>query len=227
MTFLISIIVFHFVGLILLDKLPYDNISILYIGMTKFELLLVSVYAYLSTSIKQTKLKCLSLAIVFLFSWELMNYTLYSIYKNDAFTTLLDVSVFVLFIPLIANIIFRSYYNNSDIYIRNKCYLVYRKPKNLQGFLISLFRAPYGQCSLLINGKRFCFKQGILVEVAHSHKLTYIYRGIPDVELSEARLMLGQEWTVFNNCFAVFNKFKGSNSARQNKKRVVRFNQRG
>lgn len=70
------------------------------------------------------------------------------------------------------------------------------------------FQAPYGHCSLITEGQYFRFKKGEVVEEKYVEKKDDLHIKILPVKLEEARKLLGTEWSLNNNCFNVFKKFK-------------------
>jgi len=109
----------------------------------------------------------------------------------------------------------KYFIRKGDKFERNASYLVYKYPKSLWGILSSIYTAPYGHCFLLIDRKKFYYKrEGNLVEEVISpneiekqrHKL--VLKKIPDVKVEDARKLIGKKWSIFNNCFSTFSRFK-------------------
>jgi hypothetical protein len=88
------------------------------------------------------------------------------------------------------------------------CYLAYKKPVSITGSICSLLTAPYGHCSLIVCGREFSFKHGIIVEQAFELTNELTFRKIKNIPISEVRKLLGMKWSIKNNCFSTFNKFK-------------------
>lgn len=106
----------------------------------------------------------------------------------------------------------KYFINKGDKYVRKSSYLVYTYPKSLWGILSSIYTAPYGHCFLVIDNKKFYYRRGgPLVEVPFvlsQQKKNLIFKRIPNVELEQARQLIGKKWSIFNNCFSTFRKFK-------------------
>lgn len=125
----------------------------------------------------------------------------------------------VLFTLAATTVFLRSYFKHfmkeRDQYERFGSFLVYKYPKSLWGILSSIYTAPYGHCFLLVDKNKFYYKRdGALVEELLStnqiqkQKDVLFFKRIPDVELDEARKLVGKKWSVFNNCFSTFSRFK-------------------
>jgi len=109
----------------------------------------------------------------------------------------------------------KFFIRKSDVFERNASYLVYKYPKSLWGILSSIYTAPYGHCFLLIDRKKFYYhkKDGLIEELLSTNQIQkqsdkLFFRKIPDVDVEEARKLIGRKWTIFNNCFSTFSRFR-------------------
>jgi len=118
-------------------------------------------------------------------------------------------TIFLCFIiPVLYRYISDSIQLKSSEYCSSKSFLVYKRPRNLSGSICALVTAPYGHCSLVTSGREFVYKKGILVEKDFLHSNNLTFRKIPQVELGSVRAMLGMKWSISNNCFRTFKKFR-------------------
>lgn len=109
----------------------------------------------------------------------------------------------------------KHFFKKSDKFERDGSFLVYKYPKSFLGILSSIYTAPYGHCFLLIDRKKFYYKRkGDLVEEVISlkeierKKDRLFFKRIDDVDIEEARKLVGKKWSFFNNCFSTFRRFK-------------------
>jgi len=116
--------------------------------------------------------------------------------------------IFVVVVPLSANAVFRTLTPKSANFDVKKSYIVLKRPSDFFGLVAALFTAPYGHCSLVTKGKWFKFKKGSLQELDYKHNEDYCLIKIDNVRLSEIRKLLGMKWSLKNNCFTTFNKYK-------------------
>ena len=139
----------------------------------------------------------------FIAEWSVSETPLYN-YTVVVFSVIL----FCVILPFSALIICRSLMPIGSEYNDNHSYLVYKKPTNWSGLLGLAFQAPYGHCSLVVEGQHFHFKKGEIIEEKYVEKKDNLHIKILPVKLEEARKLLGTEWSLNNNCFNVFKKFK-------------------
>lgn len=139
----------------------------------------------------------------FIAEWSVSETPLYN-YTVVVFSVIL----FCMILPFSALVICRSLMPTSSEYNDKDSYLVYKKPTNWSGLLGLAFQAPYGHCSLVVEGQHFRFKKGELIEEKYVEKKDDLHIKIISVNLNEARKLLGTEWSLNNNCFNVFKKFK-------------------
>lgn len=139
----------------------------------------------------------------FIAEWSVSETPLYN-YTVVVFSVIL----FCVILPFSALVISRSLMPMGSDYKESDSYLVYKKPTNWSGLLGLAFQAPYGHCSLVAEGQHFRFKKGELIEEKYVEKKDDLHIKIISVNLNEARKLLGTEWSLNNNCFNVFKKFK-------------------
>lgn len=110
-------------------------------------------------------------------------------------------------IPYLYRFIVESLHPVSDTYYNEGCFLAYKRPNSITGSLCSLITAPYGHCSLIIDGREFLFKSGEVIERQFevTNKLTF--KKISLVDIDKARKLIGTKWSLRNNCFNTFGHF--------------------
>lgn len=100
-----------------------------------------------------------------------------------------------------------AYSREKESYNPYSAFLVYKKPGGFWGCIGLLFLKGFGHRSLVINGREFTFKEGTLIEreFLPQKELTFVKINFKDI--SEARALVGQKWSIKNNCITVFSKF--------------------
>lgn len=117
--------------------------------------------------------------------------------------------IFVCFVvPFLYRYIIESFHPISDAYTAEDCFLVYKRPHCMLGSICALITAPYGHCSLLIQNREFTYKKGIVIEREFSMTNNLTFKKIQMINISEARDLLGVKWSLRNNCFSTFNRFR-------------------
>lgn len=119
-----------------------------------------------------------------------------------------NIILFCCIIPITALIISRSLIPEPSSYFSDGSYLVYKKPTNWSGLMGLVFQAPYGHCSLVTSGRVFKFKHGEIVEENYVEQKEDLLVKILPVKLEDARELIGTPWSLNNNCFNIFKKFK-------------------
>ncbi len=102
----------------------------------------------------------------------------------------------------------KYFIKKTDKYCEGESFLVYSYPKSFSGLISTIITAPYGHCSLVVDGKKFYFKDGEIVERYFGLTDEFIFKKIPTVNIAEARKLLGKKWSLTNNCFRIFRRFK-------------------
>jgi len=176
-------------------------------------LLLISLGAFRHISYRKRVDKFLSFVIMVTSTWFLIQYIATTNVQNMSIRPVTQLIILlvsiVIFTPILINLIKSSYRLNRLRFSKEHCYIAHRIPCNFQGLIVSIFTAPYGDCSLIIKGRRFQFKHGRVVEIEHMNNHRFFYKRINDVPIQEARRLLGMRWSLRKNCFTVFYKFKG------------------
>ena len=128
--------------------------------------------------------------------------------KFEEVRLIFSVLIFLVVVPLGFNAICRSFTPQSAEYDPKKSYVVMKRPGNFSGLIAALVTSPYGHCSLVTKGKHFKFTNGIIRERRYAHRKDVCLVEIRSVPLSEARKLLHTKWSLFNNCYTIFNKYK-------------------
>lgn len=116
--------------------------------------------------------------------------------------------LFFLVIPFLSRFILKSLTPPSDKFDKRSCFLAYKKPTSLTGSICALLTAPYGHCSLIVRNREFCFSKGILIERELTNLNGLTFKKINKICLAQARTLVGRKWSLINNCFHTFKKFK-------------------
>ena len=189
---------------------PWDYIVWDLVNLTIPVILLA--YLYKLFPVIQLKQKIFIVFIGLMTLWIITDYCILIVVENFYEVYRLRMVVLYVFIALFglmgANIFFKAYVSISDEYATDGCYMVYLRPRKLQEFLIAQFTAPYGQSRLVIHGREFTFKKGTMIERPHKYRSKFIYKRIDNVYLDDARKLVDERWSPWNNCFTVFNRFK-------------------
>jgi len=159
---------------------------------------------------KHTNLRIIFLASAIFNSFSSIQYLITYLSPACYPLTILFFMLFV--IPLVYRYVIESILPESHNYSIYECFLAYKRPKSITGSICALITVPYGHCSLIVKGKEFTFKNGKIIEreIKNINKLTFTK--IPIVNIHEARKLIGVKWSLKNNCFAVFNRFKNCES---------------
>jgi hypothetical protein len=102
----------------------------------------------------------------------------------------------------------RFFIRSSEIYKCPGSFIAYSLPMSFSGLIAAIFKAPYGHCSLIVNGRKFSFKNGKVIESAFEGGNSLVFKRIGNVDINEARKLIGQKWTLSQNCFTVFRRFR-------------------
>lgn len=216
---MIKLIIISIVGLLLLTqklvstKLPYEFQYLHWHLTLLLSLVGVSFVLMLQISYKEYFKKFASFLIFDISAYALFDYIIRVSLQDNPFSI---IDYLPIFSSLGLSAVFiRSYINffikSSDKYVRNNSYLVYKYPKSIWGVLSTIYTAPYGHCFLVIDNKKFYYRKGILTEVifdAKKQQNNLIYKKINNVEPIEAQRLVGKKWSIFNNCFSTFSRFK-------------------
>ena len=173
---------------------------------------LLSVIIHQSINYKEQKTKALNFVVLIFATYNLIDFVAeWSVAQTELYNYTVVVFSVILFcgvLPFSALVICRSLMPTGSDYKEGDSYLVYKKPTNWSGLMGLAFQAPYGHCSLVCEGQHFHFKKGEIVEEKYVEKKDDLHIKIIAVKLEEARKLLGTEWSLNNNCFNVFKKFK-------------------
>jgi hypothetical protein len=120
-------------------------------------------------------------------------------------TTIIFICVIV---PYLYRYVLESLRPITHKYCAKKCFVVYKRPSTIVGTICSLLTAPYGHCSLVINGVEFAFKCGVVVERKFKMKNNLTFIEIHPLGIDEARALIGRRWSLKNNCFTTFASFR-------------------
>lgn len=117
--------------------------------------------------------------------------------------------IFICFIiPYLYRYIVESLRLISDIYCEKECFLAYKRPSSITGSLCALATAPYGHCSLIVEGQEFTFKHGVVIERKLELTNMLTFKKIQPIDIKEARTLVGKKWSLKNNCFTTFSCFR-------------------
>lgn len=155
------------------------------------------------------KLRTLAFAILVFNVFAIAEYCLLT-FNPTMFYATSTIFVCVL-IPVLYRYLSESLREKHVEYSPSGSFLTYKRPRNITGTICALVTAPYGHCSLITDGTEFKYSKGVLVERPFPLSNNLTFHKIPYVELSCIRPMVGMKWSVFNNCFRTFNKFRNPN----------------
>lgn len=216
---MIKLIVISIVGLLLLTQkfvnnmIPYEFQYLHWDLTLLLSLMGVSFVLMLQVSYKEYFKKFASFLIFDISAYALVDYIIRVSLQDNPYS-ILDTIPMISSLGLSA-VFIRSYINffikSSDKYVRNNSYLVYKYPKSIWGVLSTIYTAPYGHCFLVIDKSKFYYRRGKLVEVnfdAKKQKNNLIYKRIDPIEVGEAQGLVGKKWSIFNNCFSTFSRFR-------------------
>ena len=158
---------------------------------------------------KYTTVRALLLTILLYNSFGFFEYCLLVFNPKLFFITSTTFICFI--IPFLYRYLSESMRMKSDQYMYPDSFLVYKSPSNLSGSMCALITAPYGHCSLVTYGREFIYKKGVLIEREFTNSNILTFKKIPRVELLDIRKIVGKKWSVFNNCFRTFKKFRKFN----------------
>lgn len=208
MTTLLTLLVLTKCGNILVSYrfLKEDEAYLAFNAIQMFESVILPTVSFFLCDKKRYNLRAILLAVVFFNACCFLQYFLTFFYPHYYYATI--VFFIVVVIPFIYRYIIESFHPESDQYVSGGCYLAYKRPTSITGSICSLLTAPYGHCSLIVGDKEFLFKCGKVVErnAELTNKLTF--KKIPSIDIAEARSLVGRKWSLKNNCFTTFGRFK-------------------
>jgi len=177
-----------------------------------FNCIILAFTLFISIEYRQTLNKIISFAIFIISCWFALDYIILTIsqyYENDIFALALITNIifFIYFVPHFIFLCIRSYTEAGDAYEDGKTYVVYKAPKNVVGIACALITNPYGSQSMVINGRQFLFKGGILIEREYISKKSDILKHIKSVNIQALRCNIRIKWSINTNCFTFFNKY--------------------
>jgi len=175
-------------------------------------LLVVSTALFIGVRYNNFVEKFLSFSIILICFFGLTDFISRSFFEqNSNYFVIYNVLRF-LFGAIIFLVFIRSYlkhfYSRSDIYDPKSSYIVYIYPKTFYGLIASIITSPYGHCFLVVKGKKFYFRRGVIIRTNFCPKDNLIFVKVRDVSLYEARKLVGVKWSLFKKCYVIFNKFK-------------------
>lgn len=206
----------HLVSLIGLDHVSDDVLLTVYDFSDLIQQLLLCMGVYKLLPVRSYRYKAFMIVFIFLSLWNVLELS-YLTFANgyvEAVQSFSDYLLLLIFVFVFCNFLLRKPSGFSD-YKSCGTFIVYRSGKSLQGYLTSLF-TDKGQCMLVVDGIEYKFKDGVIIERKHVHKTIYSYKRVQGIRQEEARSLLGKKWSLFNNCFSVFEKFGDSDRARYN-----------
>lgn len=177
-----------------------------------FNAMLLSFTLFLSVEYRPVFNKIISFAVFIICCWFALDYAVLTInehYKNDIvlMSLITNAIFFIYFVPHFIFLCIRSYTQAGDDYEDDKTYVAYKAPKSAVGIVCALITSPHGSQSLVIRGRQFIFKGGLLIERKYIYKKNDLLKQVQDVNIQALRCTLGEKWSVKNNCFAFFNKY--------------------
>lgn len=151
-------------------------------------------------------IRAILLAVIIFNICSLLQYIL--LISNPEYFYITTLIFICLIIPYLYRYVVESLHPISDMYYEDDCFLVYKRPSSITGSLCALITAPYGHCSLVVEGQEFTFKHGVVIErkLEVTNKLTF--KKIQPIDIREARTLVGTKWSLKNNCFATFSCFQ-------------------
>lgn len=208
MKYLIAFLILKFVITVVIDYFTPENQVFLW----SMNLLTQPVLLSLAVKdlIKDPRIKVVAFVVMVASVTALLAFIvewfLYEKFKN--ISVMINAITFLVLVPLSFNAICRLFTMNPTQYSEDKSYFAFKKPSNIFGLIASLVKSPYGHCVLITKGRMFKFSNGILGEFAFKPSKDYFLKEIKTVSLCKPRKLLGQRWSIFNNCFTIFRKFK-------------------
>jgi len=206
---LIATLLLYIIPTFLGSRLELENAEYIWDICTILSSLLPIWYIYLITPFKKILLKLLCFCLVFINTYFFIDYILIIWLLNSPYLNVIyNITGFVglmLATLLLGKLLYFSK-DKGDIYLTCKSYLAYKYPKNLLGMIASIF-SHYGQVCLVTKGRKFSFKNGVIMESELERPKEFIYKQIPTITLHTARELIGTKWTYTNNCFNVFHKY--------------------
>lgn len=128
--------------------------------------------------------------------------------RFEGISRILNLLLVLIIVPLCFNAVCKLFVVESSEYDETKSYFGFKKPVNVFGLIAALLKSPYGHCFLITGGRMFKFSKGIIKEVEYKHSKEFCLKQIKTVTLCQARDLVGRKWSLFNNCFTIFRKFK-------------------
>lgn len=193
-----------------------DLIGVLGYSLTCLSLGMFCFSTYLKSKVFQYKKRLvMTIATIYCIMF-LVN--LFSVYTG---LYLLSDTIYVFTLSLVVCFAMNSlllFYRSGDKYMVRGTFIAMKKPKNLQGYVSSLFQR-CGSMSLVIDSKEFKFQKGELVETEHKEKPSIVYEKVNNVPLSVARSYVGTRWKWYKNCFIVLKGIVRNEKRKQSNKR--------
>jgi len=217
MNYILSALSIYLVGLLISSGVSDAYSAVIYDVGTSLQILIITIGIYKLIPMNKISYKLICLVYGALNLWDLVFFSVLYNLENSKYYDLVSTiseSLIVGLLFFFATTLLIGVKRSFNKYTKCGSFIVYRKARSLQGFISSLVTYPYGQCFLVVGGKEFKFKGGRIIERDHVSKDIYSYRRVEDIRLGNARALLGMKWSIFNNCFTVFQKFGDLDRAR-------------
>ncbi len=167
-----------------------------------------SALTYTSTTLKGVSFSILAVCIAMMG----INLLVLSGFLRPSYTVgLLFVAVLVVLQLFMARFIFYAKGGKIDNPDPGRIYLIINKPHNFTGLLGLIWSGIGGGVSAYVDGDYYWFQRdkGILVKERafnwYRGKRMLDYGAATPEKMADLNRMLGQKWSLWNNCFTVFN----------------------
>jgi hypothetical protein len=165
-------------------------------------------FGYQKTSRVNIKTRIVCLVFAFFCLSYIVNVVMFvlgfSAFSGVAFL----VSLFI-YISLTVRTALLQYKESSDKYYDKGSFVIYKKPVNFTGYLMAIFYR-YGSAKIVIDGREFGYKR-VYKEKAHAYNSGLLYKRVADIDIERARLMVGNKWKWYNNCFDTVRGLRNGN----------------
>jgi len=209
---LIFLLFFNFCLGIFINNLPYHCQFFVWNFFILAEIFLLSLCLGKLVSYKNQKTKALATCLLIFSGFWLVSFVGEWIFSHTSYynqtVIFFSIILFCLIFPAVAIISSRCAMPKNSKFDKKDSYLVYKKPRNWSGLIGLALQPPYGHCSLVTKNKIFKFKKGEVIEEEYFFSTEDLHIKILPVKLKEARKLLGTQWSLNNNCFRVFRKFR-------------------
>lgn len=208
----VFLLVLNFIQVLFSNMVADEGQWLVWDSMLLLNATVISYLYYTKVSFTSLKEKLLSLLLYVTLSWATLDFIILTLIEDwkyfDVIRNVSAITYLCLFVPVSLKILWQNYIIKSDTYQKTGTFLAFNLPRNLLSLLQSIIMAPYGYCSLIVDDQRFLFKRGKVIQRQHKHSSHFYYKKIEDVPLHEAKELRGINWSLKNNCFSLFYKFK-------------------